>query len=112
MITRGTDSGAEPHTPGRAGRMNWLRAGVLGADDGIVSVAGIVVGVAGATSSRGAIFTAGEIGSYAAGGLVLMAIAPRTVFQVAGIASTLAALLLGPPAFKASRRAHRRERDL
>ena len=31
-------------------RLNWLRAGVLGANDGIVSVAGIVMGVAGATS--------------------------------------------------------------
>jgi hypothetical protein len=29
----------EPHTTGPAGRLNWLRAGVLGADDGIVSVA-------------------------------------------------------------------------
>ncbi|HEY5136532.1 MAG TPA: VIT family protein [Candidatus Nanopelagicales bacterium] len=62
----------EPHTPGRAGRMNWLRAGVLGADDGIVSVAGIVVGVAGATSSRGAIFTAGMAGLVA--GAVSMAL--------------------------------------
>ena len=33
-------------------RLNWLRAGVLGANDGIVSVAGIVMGVAGATSER------------------------------------------------------------
>ena len=47
---------AEPHGGG-AGRLNWLRAGVLGANDGIVSVAGIVVGVAGATSSRAPIFT-------------------------------------------------------
>ena len=30
-------------------RLNWLRAGVLGANDGIVSIAGLVVGVAGAT---------------------------------------------------------------
>ncbi len=30
-------------------RLNWLRAGVLGANDGIVSTAGIVMGVAGAT---------------------------------------------------------------
>jgi VIT1/CCC1 family predicted Fe2+/Mn2+ transporter len=52
--------------------MNWLRAGVLGADDGIVSVAGIVVGVAGATSSRGAIFTAGTAGLVA--GAVSMAL--------------------------------------
>jgi VIT1/CCC1 family predicted Fe2+/Mn2+ transporter len=42
--------------------VSWLRAGVLGADDGIVSVAGIVIGVAGATSSRGPIFTAGIAG--------------------------------------------------
>ena len=33
-------------------RLNWLRAGVLGANDGIVSVAGPVVGVAGATTAR------------------------------------------------------------
>jgi hypothetical protein len=37
----------EPHTGGTAGRLNWLRAAVLGANDGIVSVAGIVIGVAG-----------------------------------------------------------------
>jgi VIT1/CCC1 family predicted Fe2+/Mn2+ transporter len=49
----------EPHGGGTAGRLNWLRAGVLGANDGIVSVAGIVIGVAGATSARGPIFTAG-----------------------------------------------------
>lgn len=41
----------EPHGPGISGRLNWLRAGVLGANDGIVSVAAIVVGVAGATSA-------------------------------------------------------------
>jgi VIT1/CCC1 family predicted Fe2+/Mn2+ transporter len=56
---------AEPHQPGRSGRLNWLRAGVLGANDGIVSVAGIVVGVAGATSARAPIFTAGLAGLVA-----------------------------------------------
>jgi len=41
-------------------RLNWLRAGVLGANDGIVSVAGVVVGVAGATPGNiVAIATAG-----------------------------------------------------
>ena len=55
----------EPHASGMAGRLNWLRAGVLGANDGIVSVAGIVVGVSGATSSRGPIFTAGLAGLVA-----------------------------------------------
>lgn len=55
----------EPHAGGLAGRLNWLRAGVLGANDGIVSVAGIVVGVAGATNARGPIFTAGLAGLVA-----------------------------------------------
>lgn len=50
---------AEPHASHTTGRLNWLRAAVLGANDGIVSVAGIVVGVAGASPDRGAIFTAG-----------------------------------------------------
>ena len=46
-------------------KTNSLRAAVLGANDGIVSVAGIVVGVAGATSSNVAIFTAGIAGLVA-----------------------------------------------
>lgn len=62
----------EPHSGGIAGRLNWLRAAVLGANDGIVSVAGIVVGVAGATTSRGTIFTAGLAGLVA--GAVSMAL--------------------------------------
>jgi vacuolar iron transporter family protein len=62
----------EPHAAGLAGRLNWLRAAVLGANDGIVSVAGIVIGVAGATTSRGPIFTAGLAGLVA--GAVSMAL--------------------------------------
>lgn len=46
-------------------RLNWLRAAVLGANDGIVSVSSIVLGVAGATNNRGAIFTAGLAGLVA-----------------------------------------------
>jgi vacuolar iron transporter family protein len=42
-----------------ADRLNRLRAGVLGANDGIVSVAAIVVGVAGATAHAGTILAAG-----------------------------------------------------
>jgi vacuolar iron transporter family protein len=42
-----------------ARRLNWLRAGVLGANDGIVSTAGIVMGVAGATVDSGPILIAG-----------------------------------------------------
>lgn len=49
------------HKEGSVGqRLNWLRAGVLGANDGIVSVAGVVVGVAAATPGNvPAIATAG-----------------------------------------------------
>lgn len=40
-------------------RLNWLRAGVLGANDGIVSTAGLVVGVAGASTDRTALHIVG-----------------------------------------------------
>ena len=59
---------AEPHHGSVTNKLNWLRAGVLGANDGIVSVAGIVVGVAAATAERGPVFTAG-IAGLAAGAL-------------------------------------------
>ena len=55
----------EPHKGNIALRLNWLRAGVLGGNDGIVSTAGIVLGVAGATASRSTILTAGVAGLVA-----------------------------------------------
>ena len=55
----------EPHAQSVSGRLNWLRAGVLGANDGIVSTAGLVAGVAGATSDRGTLLTAGVAGMLA-----------------------------------------------
>lgn len=48
-----------------AARLNWLRAGVLGANDGIVSTAGLVMGVAGATTDSGAVAIAGIAGLVA-----------------------------------------------
>jgi VIT1/CCC1 family predicted Fe2+/Mn2+ transporter len=45
-----TVHGFEPHNVAFASKLNWLRAGVLGANDGIVSVAALVVGVAAATT--------------------------------------------------------------
>ncbi|MCC3765390.1 VIT family protein [Glycomyces sp. TRM65418] len=61
------DGGAhESDGPGSIGqRLNWLRAGVLGANDGIVSVAGIVIGVAGATDDRSTILVSGLAGLVA-----------------------------------------------
>jgi VIT1/CCC1 family predicted Fe2+/Mn2+ transporter len=55
----------EPHDESVAGRLNALRAAVLGANDGIVSVAGLVMGVAGATTDRHTIFVAGLAGLVA-----------------------------------------------
>ncbi|HET7682087.1 MAG TPA: VIT family protein [Marmoricola sp.] len=55
----------EPHGGGHGAMLNWLRAGVLGANDGIVSTAGIVMGVAGATSDRDTILIAGVAGLVA-----------------------------------------------
>jgi vacuolar iron transporter family protein len=63
-VTEPTHSG-EAHGGALAERLNWLRAAVLGANDGIVSTAGLVVGVAGATDSRSALLTAGLAGLLA-----------------------------------------------
>lgn len=52
----------EFHVQRHESKLNWLRAAVLGANDGIVSIAGLVVGVAGATNSFAVILTAGIAG--------------------------------------------------
>jgi VIT1/CCC1 family predicted Fe2+/Mn2+ transporter len=62
----------EPHGSGLGQRLNWLRAGVLGANDGIVSVASLLVGVAGATTDNAALLTAGLAGLV--GGAISMAL--------------------------------------
>ncbi|HVB42136.1 MAG TPA: VIT family protein [Streptosporangiaceae bacterium] len=68
-LTAGTGGGppehGEAHSGAMATRLNWLRAAVLGANDGVVSTAGLVVGVAGATSSKTVILTAGLAGMFA-----------------------------------------------
>ncbi|MDF0530691.1 VIT family protein [Tsukamurella sp. 8F] len=63
---------SEPHHPGVGDRLNWLRAGVLGANDGLISTAGLVIGVAAASVSRQAVLTAGIAGLVA--GAVSMAL--------------------------------------
>lgn len=55
----------EPHESSLASRLNWLRAGVLGANDGIISTAGLVVGVAGATTDRSWLLVTGLAGLVA-----------------------------------------------
>ena len=69
-MTSGTTTEVEHTEPhGGAGqRLNWLRAAVLGSNDGIVSTAGVIAGVAGATTDRTPIVTAG-IAALVAGAL-------------------------------------------
>lgn len=62
----------EPEGAVTAQKLNWLRAGVLGANDGIVSTAALVVGVAGATNDTGTIAMAGT--AALVGGAVSMAL--------------------------------------
>lgn len=62
----------EAHKGSVAARLNWLRAGVLGANDGIVSTAGLVIGVAAATTDATEIAVAGLAGLTA--GAVSMAL--------------------------------------
>lgn len=52
----------EPHRVSHLAKLNWLRAGVLGANDGIVSIAALLVGVAAATTDTGPILIAGVAG--------------------------------------------------
>ena len=84
--TRRAAEGAAPGAPGTgipgpdgpgvalptAERLNWLRAGVLGANDGIVSVAATVVGVAGAATGLATLAVAG-VAALVAGALSMAA---------------------------------------
>ena len=62
----------EPHRAGLAQRLNWLRAGVLGANDGVVSTAAVVVGVASATAGAFPVLLAGS--AALVGGAISMAL--------------------------------------
>lgn len=60
------DGNGAPHPEAhKSHRSGWLRAAVLGADDGLVSTSSLMLGVAAASSSRAAIFTAGFAGLVA-----------------------------------------------
>ena len=60
------DGNGTPHPEAhKSHRAGWLRAAVLGADDGLVSTSSLMLGVAAASASRHAIFTAGFAGLIA-----------------------------------------------
>ena len=57
-----TGTSAHPEEPHYINRTGWLRAAVLGANDGIVSVSALVVGVAAASPEPRAVLIAGVAG--------------------------------------------------
>lgn len=71
-MTRNTHPEAHPHDPHYITRSGWLRAAVLGANDGIVSIASLVAGVAMANPAPGAVTIAG-IAGLSAGALSMAA---------------------------------------
>jgi MFS family permease len=93
----------------------------------ILAVLGIAVGVVNVTistlmttrtpeaqrgrmfASSSAIFTSAQIVGTVFGGLILTLVAPRTVFQIAGIVTTFVVLVLGPFALRATRSAKQSE---
>ena len=62
MVTKHAKSHAEVHQSTRAG---WLRAAVLGANDAIISVSSLMIGVAATSASRASILLAGIAGLVA-----------------------------------------------
>jgi VIT1/CCC1 family predicted Fe2+/Mn2+ transporter len=91
---------AHPDDPHYVDRMSWLRAAVMGANDGIVSVGGLITGVAAATTDSQTIFIAGMAGlvagamSMAAGEYV--SVSSQTDIERADIARERAALEASP----------------
>lgn len=61
-------SRGDSHETHRSHRTGWLRAGVLGANDGIVSTAALMVGIAGTAATRTEVVTAGIAGLVAGAG--------------------------------------------
>lgn len=91
----------EPSQSGTiATRLNWLRAGVMGANDGIVSTAGLVVGVAGAAVSNAALMVAG-VAALVAGAMSMavgeyVSVASQRDSQAAELAGERARLAADP----------------
>ncbi|MDP3969324.1 MAG: VIT family protein [Nocardioides sp.] len=83
-----------------ASRMNWLRAGVMGANDGIVSTAGMVVGVAGAAVGSAALLASG-IAAVVAGAMSMavgeyVSVSSQRDAQAAELATERSDLLADP----------------
>jgi len=104
---------AEPHYVTRTG---WLRAAVLGANDGIVSVSALIVGVAAAEPSPEAVFIAGAAG-LAAGAMSMAAgeyvsVSSQADLERADLARERQALIDNPEAEEAELASIYRSRGL
>jgi MFS family permease len=60
-------------------------------------------------ASSSAVFTSAEILGTVLGGFILTIVAPRTVFQIAGVVTTVVGLVFGPLALRATRSASESE---
>ena len=65
LVDEPVDQFADHQRQHRSGRAGWLRAAVLGANDGIVSLASLLVGVAASSATRPALLVAGVAGMSA-----------------------------------------------
>lgn len=98
-----------PPVASMTSRLNWLRAGVLGANDGIVSTSALMVGVAGAGTSTAGILTAGVAalvaGAFSMGVGEYVSVSSQRDSERAAISRELA-LLEANPAGQVDQLAH------
>ncbi|HEV2595925.1 MAG TPA: VIT family protein [Sphingomicrobium sp.] len=90
----------EPQGAQIASKLNWLRAGVLGANDGIVSTSSIIFGVAGASASHSTVVLAG-IAAIVAGAMSMatgeyVSVSSQRDLEVAELAAERAELAADP----------------
>lgn len=107
---------AHPDDPHLVHRSGWLRASVMGANDGVVSVASLIVGVAAAGAAPSAVLIAGAAG-LAAGAMSMAAgeyvsVSSQSDIETADIARETAALVADPTSEEAELAALWRARGL
>ena len=76
------------------GRIGWMRAAVLGANDGIISTASLIVGVASAAATQSDVLIAGVAGLVA--GAMSMAVASTDLWAAAASVHSPAASRFSP----------------
>ena len=111
-----TPVSAHPDDPHYVHRTGWLRAAVLGANDGIISVSSLIIGVAAATPDQGAIMIAG-VAALIAGAMSMSAgeyisVSSQSDSEQADIRREQEALIQTPAAEEAELAAIYRSRGL